>query len=364
MLIDHLDSPTMMNCRQTSRTFLDVVEGNRHLWNYYYSPGYDFEPNLNMLNFFSFKSDYSLKAFHFVQRVTSTSTTEAPNDYTRRYENAKAVIKVILRSKKSFRSFSCVFNEDVSSLYDESLRESMEFPNLKSFCFLPSWFYPVVWVRQSEDFRGRIPSIQSSRSHPSLTRLRVSGNSRREPQMRLLRASRSTIIHLEINDFSEAHTMLLPKLQVLNLSRYFNRAFLGWSCSSLKVLILRLSFDPETVIVKDFPQSLEHLWLTTNLKSFLRREGLESLGKYYPKLETFTINVGVEFYPEEVIKMVEARKTAVAMGSKMDGVEMKSIRKLTLGWDQLDSFSLSKLQELVPEVVDARSASREVTIDC
>lgn len=72
----------------------------------------------------------------------------------------------------------------------------------------------------------------------------------------------------------------------------------------------------------------------------------------------------VNFYPDEVIKMVRARKAAVKKNLIVEGVEMKPIKKLTLDFSKLDDLSLSKLRELVDEVEDVRFAPEKDVIIC
>lgn len=38
LAIDYLDSPTMINCRRVSKKWLDVVDGNRSLYSFFYLP--------------------------------------------------------------------------------------------------------------------------------------------------------------------------------------------------------------------------------------------------------------------------------------------------------------------------------------
>ncbi|MFH4082251.1 hypothetical protein WAJ09_23040, partial [Acinetobacter baumannii] len=64
------------------------------------------------------------------------------------------------------------------------------------------------------------------------------------------------------------------------------------------------------------------------------------------------------------VKMVKARIAAAKKGLEVEGLKMRSMKQLILDFSRLDSPTLSKLQELVPEVIDVRTVSNELIIDC
>ena len=183
LIIDYLDSPTMMNCREVCKSWLDVVDGNRSLWDYFYDTSLtDIDTTASMLNLFSIKSKDSLKAFSVVQgkkwkvkewdKHGATVGDRLSAEMARERQDAKTFLDILLRSKESLRVFSYSDGFYGDFLQGRTFDESAQFPNLKSIYFQCHGRKPVTArIRQSQATRDLLDS--SSINRPLLTRLLV-----------------------------------------------------------------------------------------------------------------------------------------------------------------------------------------------
>lgn len=359
MIIDYLDSPSMMNCREVCKSWLDVVEGNRFLFNYFLVLDENRCYTLNMLNFFSAKSNYSLKAF---QLYSSTDWYKAATNREAVASNrtSRAISETLFKSRDSLKIFFHSWKGKDNLIISYFIDSCFNFTNLKSL-----YGENTAHSRLSVRIRG-VDKGSDALPYPLAIAACSSCLSNEDRLLSFVKASALTLVHLNVNfNLSGRLELNFPNLQVLQVSAYDNPFDGIWKVPKLRVFSLTLPWKAS--LATNFPSSMEELWLVREswFGGSLKRKGLDCLKKFYPKVRVFKMEFGVAFYPDEVIKMVKARKAAVKKGISVDGVKMRAIEKLILDFRSIeDETSLSKLQELVPEVVDAASASNEITIDC
>lgn len=363
LIIDYLDSPTMMDCRQVSRSWLDVVDGNRSLWNYFQVKNKDPIHLLSMLKLFAQRSGDTIKAFHLDQkpRESFLKSEELPDQVE---AEAMGILEVLLRSKDSLKAwYSILFGWD-------SIYQSIFFVNLSEFKNLKAFsedgilvLHPGIWTLTNEDKanhqRQSNKYLVSSRPfpNPSLNTLRRSLSLGMGP---LLKDSALTLKHLKLDwrNFTQSN-VIFPALELMELFRIKSSIPEERFYPNLISLVLTLDADKKKFTFPDhLPSSLKAIYLETPLDEprgrAFTRGSFNIFKKFYPNLIRLELGSGIEFYPDELLKMLKARKAAEKKGVEVDGIEMKSIEKLTMDLTQFDETALAKFRELVPKVVNTR----------
>lgn len=83
-----------------------------------------------------------------------------------------------------------------------------------------------------------------------------------------------------------------------------------------------------------------------------------------PHLEGLRVDSSLVIYVDQLVKMVKARKAAAGRNFVVNGIQMKPIRKLTVDFSRFNAAFLSKLQEMVLELLDDRYVPKKVTFEC
>lgn len=384
LIIDYLDSPTLMNCRQVSTRWFQVIEANRFLFNYFYLPRDDRRCTIRMLDFFSSKSRNTMRAFDLTQG-TSLNSIEPPVKEWQKFGSemiAKNILDILSRSKLTLRFWSHCSKSWDSQNTMAFIRGSGQFNNLRSFRNLiegESFSKISVKIRNAERvIHDRIndSDIVNQDSSSLIEFIDTNPDSPSSSSVDLVIDSRRTLIHLKYHPL--LLTLYSETFENLRLFQYldFNRSLseaLGWKFPKLKTLILFLTCSSHHLIDPGFKgvTFFKELWLTRDMEEYLKIPGtyliedaLERFERLHPNLIHFRIDVGINFISEEVMRMVRARQNAASKGLKVEGIPMKAIEKVTLDLTKLDEALLEELKELVPEVVDARTASNEIIVDC
>lgn len=353
----------MMDCRQVSRSWLDVVDGNRSLWNYFQVKNKDPIHLLSMLKLFAQRSGDTIKAFHLDQkpRESFLKSEELPDQVE---AEAMGILEVLLRSKDSLKAwYSILFGWD-------SIYQSIFFVNLSEFKNLKAFsedgilvLHPGIWTLTNEDKanhqRQSNKYLVSSRPfpNPSLNTLRRSLSLGMGP---LLKDSALTLKHLKLDwrNFTQSN-VIFPALELMELFRIKSSIPEERFYPNLLSLVLTLDADKKKFTFPDhLPSSLKAIYLETPLDEprgrAFTRGSFNIFKKFYPNLIRLELGSGIEFYPDELLKMLKARKAAEKKGVEVDGIEMKSIEKLTMDLTQFDETALAKFRELVPKVVNTR----------
>lgn len=156
-----------------------------------------------------------------------------------------------------------------------------------------------------------------------------------------------------------------PNLQVLEFAGC-HFGFPEWF-STPNLRVARLTSNGSIDVPEDLPLSLKSLWLgkawyaTSNPKMTINR--FMELRHSAPELEELRIDLETTFIPRTILWMLNARRVYSDMGMGVEGVEMKTIEKLTINTETFVAENLTSLQGLVEELVNTRGAPETMMID-
>lgn len=337
LTIDYLDSPTIMSCRQVSRKWLDVVDGNQSLYSFFYLPKDSKSFSQEMFDHFAEKSVSGLKG------VSISQTVLYPEKIFESLLNSNStrLRYFLLDSYYHIETFSPRGLSQMSGLYN--------------FCYYSTLHGKHTRFRLRDDTRiYRTPS--NSKATCSLTNLHLLDSRPRDYSGQVLGWCSASLRHLAImiRDDGPFETLRFPNLQALELHYIDKRCtFPSESCPNLKVIYLNAPY-PDSVSIEGLPASLEKLWLSWSHTSFSWM-GLSPLDSSLPHLEDLRLEKGFG-NSSKALDLVRARRLAVEQGVEVGGIKMKPLKKLTVSKEKFSNENWLALEGLVEELVDLKEA--------
>lgn len=258
--------------------------------------------------------------------------------------------------------------------HSASLSTKVEsFPNLESFChdrnntiLTPVWFQKSQ--KGNEGQKHAFFRKTSSTSKPSLLRLISSGTGFSISEKSILGNACATLRHFRCLSLSlQGVSFTLHNLLVLELTYVGSQDFpSGLSCPNSKVLGLGYLGIKKIDLPKNFPPSVEQLWFKGHIGSNnppgFKRGGLESIKKFYTRLNTIRIDLIISLYSDEILKLVKWRK-GVYNEWKWEGAKRCPIQRLVLDFSKLDEKCFKELQKRVPQLEDSQTTLNEIWVD-